>query len=128
VFEIIDEVPSEHWQQWEVAYIVFFKEQGFDLTNGSLGGEGVDPTEEVRRKISKSTMGNQRGLGHRHSTEMKMHLSETKTGPKNPMFGKRGTLCPSFGRPVSREVRQKISHTKWMSRFRDWDIIAGSIL
>lgn len=39
VINIIDEVSVAEWPSWEVAYIEFFREQGCDLVNGTLGGE-----------------------------------------------------------------------------------------
>lgn len=60
--QIIDEVPFEHWKQLEVAYIEFFRERGFDLTNGTPGGEdppsapmlGKIHSLEARAKIRAS--------------------------------------------------------------------------
>lgn len=54
VLEVIDEVPETEWPAWEVAYIDFFREQGFDLVNGTNGGEGAAGTthsEETRAKL-----------------------------------------------------------------------------
>lgn len=51
--EILDEVPEELWPQWEVAWIAFYREQGFDLVNATVGGEGVNnPSSETRAKLS----------------------------------------------------------------------------
>lgn len=65
ILEVIDEVPMAEWQAWEAAYIQFFFEEGHDRTNGTFGGDAPAMTEESRRKNS-----------------------ESKQGPKNPMFGK----------------------------------------
>lgn len=67
VVEVIDEVSSEHWPQWEVAWIEFFKEQGARLVNSSKGGLGG---------------------GYPHSEERKARGRVVMLGSLNPMFGK----------------------------------------
>lgn len=47
---IVDEVPFEHWPQLEVAYIEFFHEQGYELVNGTPGGEDPPHTPEATEK------------------------------------------------------------------------------
>lgn len=55
IFEIIDRVPVGKWQEKEQYYIRKYKRLGFDLTNGTIGGDGnQDPSQEVRDKISAS--------------------------------------------------------------------------
>jgi len=39
VLQIWDEVPEEYWQRWERGYIQSFREAGFDLVNGTDGGD-----------------------------------------------------------------------------------------
>ncbi len=41
ILEIIDEVDKATWQAAESAYIIFYTEQGCDLVNGTLGGDGT---------------------------------------------------------------------------------------
>lgn len=51
--EIIDEVPENEWQFWEMHYISLYKSWGFDLLNGDQGGLGAGRlSEETKRKIS----------------------------------------------------------------------------
>lgn len=100
VLEILDEVPVEYWQQWEVAYIEFFREQGCDLVNGNAGGEGGhNPTEETRAKQRAHMRGeNNHQFG--------------KGGAKNPMFGKKHTaetLIKLRGRKPTFEARERQS-------------------
>src|SRR3989344_4471150 len=40
ILEIIDEVPIEDWQFWEVYWVSQFKTWGFNLTNNTNGGDG----------------------------------------------------------------------------------------
>lgn len=50
--EIIDEVPYEEWQFWERHYISLYKSWGFNLTNSTDGGDGVEnPSIESRRRM-----------------------------------------------------------------------------
>lgn len=99
ILQVIDEVPFEHWPQLEVAYIEFFLEQGFDLVNGTPGGEspvswlGKSHSPESRVKI---------GAAHRGkivSPETCAKLSAARAGEKHPGFGKE----------LSQETRAKIS-------------------
>lgn len=74
VLEILDEVPAEFWPQWEVAYIQFFLEQGFNLVNSNAGGEGsLAPTPEVCAKIRNWH------LGRKHSQETLSKLRKPKS-------------------------------------------------
>lgn len=103
VLEIIDEVPIEHWQQWEVAWIEYFKEQGCDLVNGTLGGDGLIPTPEVLKKLSRSH------LGKTISYETRAKMSASHSGEKSYWFGKRGSEHNCFGRCQSEEAKRKFS-------------------
>lgn len=42
LLEIIDEVSSTEWSFWETYWISQFKTWGFNLVNGTSGGEGSD--------------------------------------------------------------------------------------
>jgi len=112
VFEILDEVPIEHWQQWEVAWIEYFREQGCNLVNGTNGGEGVTQTPEVRVKIGNANRG--RKLPP-ISEETRRKLSVASTGrklpPKSPE-AKAKISAANRGRkkpPMSIETRAKLS-------------------
>lgn len=126
--EILDEVPFEHWQQWEVAYIEFFQECSCNLVNGTPGGGGnvmrgeTHPmfgkhhSEAVRQKMGDAQRGKkgnnfgkhhsesskqklrQARLGKRHSEATRLKISISLSGERNPMFGKTGEKCPMFGR------------------------------
>lgn len=58
----------------------------FNHTDGGDGRSGFVTPPEVRRKISAAL-----------------------TGEKHPAFGKKGVLCPNFGRKQSEEQRQNTS-------------------
>jgi len=71
----LDEVPAEDWSLCESAWIVYGLEQGWPLTNMTLGGDGC--------------------LGRRHSEKTKLRISlsnkgrQSLEGTKNPFYGKR---------------------------------------
>jgi hypothetical protein len=102
--EILDEVPEDFWQQWEIAWIEFFREQGFDLVNSTRGGEGWSAgqkrSQETRNRLSIAMSRKRKPLtpGHRkkisntmtlvkkgktHSTRTKMKISELLVGNQN---------------------------------------------
>lgn len=60
----------------------------FNHTDGGEGRSGFVTPDAVRKKIS-----------------------EALTGEKHPAFGKKGVLCPNFGRKQSDEQRQNTSKT-----------------
>lgn len=98
--EILDEVPVSEWPQWEVAYIQFFREAGFDLVNGTSGGEGVEMTSETRAKMSASS------LGKPKSTEARANMCLAQAGENNPNFGK---PAHNRGKHPSAETKAKQS-------------------
>ena len=60
IVEIIDEVPSDDWEQYEIYWISQFRTWGFDLINQSIGGigpGGVKRSELTKQKMGKSRIG-----------------------------------------------------------------------
>lgn len=105
VLEIVDEVPTSEWSFWEAAYIQFYLENGAELTNGTLGGEGGSPTRDVREKIGLANRGKRRSVEHCQK------MSKLLTGKKYPP--KSGETCEKLsqalmGHEVSEETRAKI--------------------
>lgn len=87
--EILDEVPKTEWPQWEVAYIQFFREEGYDLVNGNEGGEGcTNPSPETRQRMREAHVGRK----------------------INPWFGKRGAEHSCFGKPKQPPTPQAIAN------------------
>lgn len=83
-------------------------------------------TEETRAKVSRALLGNsrrrgvrhapeiverlrQQSLGRAHSPEARAKISATKTGAKNPMWGR---PSPRRGAVLSDEARAKISRAR----------------
>jgi 5-methylcytosine-specific restriction endonuclease McrA len=72
----------------------------------ALFTKGHIVSEEVRKKISNSQMGNSYHLGKKHSKESKQRMSETRTGRYT------GENSPSFGKKHSEESKRKMSEAK----------------
>lgn len=86
---VIDEVPFEHWPQLEVAYIEFFLDQGYELVNGTPGGEGCGSGE------------NHPSFGYKHTPEAIAKIRARSAGKNNPMYGK---PSPMLGKKASPET------------------------
>lgn len=58
--KVLDEVPEDEWSYWECYWINQFKQWGFNLVNGTSGGEGSDGfrgkkhTQETKEKCRQS--------------------------------------------------------------------------
>ncbi len=112
---VIDEVPESEWQQWEVAYIQFFRDEGHRLVNATLGGEGFSSgvhhpffgkhfTDEHKRKLGRpGAKHHQYGKpnpdgvermaqavrGKHFTAGHKEKIAASRRGPLNPFYGKR---------------------------------------
>lgn len=132
--KIIDEIPWEYREQLEIAYIEFFRESGYVLTNSTAGGEGMhNPSEETRIKMSLSHKGQKRTpetcakirlvratqkppfLGRKHSRHSLEKMSVAQAGKKRTpeQIAKNsavhvglqvGKKNPNFGKKHSQEV------------------------
>lgn len=90
LLQIVDEVIRCEWQAAEAAYILFYKEEGCNLLNGSPGGEGTGSGVDHPM------------FGRKHSHAIRAKWSAERSGHRNTWFGK--THSP--------ESRDKISYTK----------------
>ncbi len=129
-----DNLSIENAKLKEISYIRDFKEKGFKLVNGTLGGDGVVCTEEVRLKMSKSNIGKVRSkeciekmrlisTGRKLSVETKLKMSKThkRIGTKPIMndetklkmsLSRKGKISPRKGVILSDETKKKISDSK----------------
>lgn len=69
----------------EIFWIAKLRADGFKLTNGTDGGQGGVPSEEVRLKISAALTGKPRPS---HVVEMLRMRGKLNIGEKNPNYGK----------------------------------------
>ncbi len=78
----IEVVDENTWQEAEIFWIAYFKSIGCNLTNRTVGGDGVSGwkhTEEVKKNISKRLKGKP---GTPHTEETKRYLSAIRLGIK----------------------------------------------
>lgn len=99
ILEILDEVPEAEASFWEREYIRLYKALGFDLVNGTDGGEGIhNPSPEVRKKFQIANRGEnnpaygskasadtilqrvQKLKGRRRTTEQRAKMSASHVG------------------------------------------------
>lgn len=52
IIEMLDKVPTDEWVFWEEYWISQIKYWGFELTNKTNGGDGVDPETNMGRVLS----------------------------------------------------------------------------
>lgn len=50
VLRVLDIADHQSWKQREIAWIALFRERGENLTNATEGGDGSNPTPEVRAR------------------------------------------------------------------------------
>lgn len=67
---------------------------------------GKKCSNKTRDKISKANKGKIVSL------ETRKKQSQALSGSKNPMFGRKGVLCPSYGKTVTDEHKNKLSKLK----------------
>jgi len=118
-FVIIDKVPIEDWQFWEVYWIAQFKTWGFNLTNLTSGGDGCNNrlvSQTTRDKISYNQSG-EKGywFGKNFTEEHKQNL--IRKGERHHFYGKnfskehRDKLSVvNTGKILSSETKLKISN------------------
>lgn len=100
--EIVGEVEGDGCKE-EIAWIKYFRAEGIDLTNDTIGGEGGmlgrKLTLEHRAKISKAN------TGRKHSDEAKKRMSIAQRSPEQ----RKKLSIASLGKKRSKEVCRKIS-------------------
>jgi len=87
---ILEEVHIDNdWREREIFWIAKGKEEGWKLTNNTIGGDGVcGLPEEIREKIRTAWVGRKHkpesllkigaaSLGRKHSEEWKLSMSDT---------------------------------------------------
>lgn len=74
--KILEAVPVSEWASAEVYWISQLRAWGFDLVNGTHGGDGVFHTAEVREKIRKAN------IGKRHSEASRELMRQNNLGKK----------------------------------------------
>ena len=86
LIEMLEEIPANDWQWYEIWWIAYGKIIGWRLTNATLGGDGLSgyvQSKETRRKKSEAMRGKQNNLGHKDTEETKRRKSEALKGHKH---------------------------------------------
>lgn len=95
---------SEEIKRKEIAAILLFKSFGANLVNGTMGGDGVVCTDEVRKRIGRK--------GAVVSIETRRKISLAQTGKRLPESQKKkigDSLRGRPGIPLSEETKKKLS-------------------
>lgn len=103
ILEVIDTVPKSEWKFWEREYISLFRALGFQLVNGTDGGDGMNnPLPETREKISASRRGEKNPFfGRKHSPETLEKMSAAHRGRVFSPEHRAKISLASFGRRLS---------------------------
>lgn len=115
--QILEEVPIENWQQFEIAYINKYRDLGFrltNITNGGDGGYGFFLTEEQELKRQEAVKKANTGKKATEEKRLKMSLSHKGQRPseetrKKLSESQKGKNTWSKGRKMSQETIEKIS-------------------
>ena len=90
-FSVLHELPFDVSQEvldaYEIFYIAQYKECGIKLLNLKEGGLFGGHSDESKKKIGASKIGNKNRLGKSHSNETKDKISKSKKG-KSPAWNK----------------------------------------
>lgn len=108
----------------EIERIAFWRSAGIELANMTGGGEGIsNPSEEVRKKISKAKIGNKNMVGRKLSEETKNKISKAHSG-KKPNWDVINKLSEinkghkrSVGKKDSAETRAKMSAARMGNKY-----------
>jgi hypothetical protein len=95
----IDIIEKSNWQFWETFYIDLFKTWGFDLTNMTKGGDGVDnPWKYLTEEQRKSRV-----------TNLKQILTSDERREKQRLARLGKTYEEIYGECRAKEIKQKKS-------------------
>ena len=108
-YDVIEEVSKEMLDEREIYWIAFYNsndpEHGYNTATGGNRHDGYKPSEETRRKISKS------GKGKKRSTETRRKISESRKGKKLSTETRRKISESMKGKKHSEESRRKMSES-----------------
>ena len=116
-WEVIEECYSKEdldlAEEWYIRYYNTFGSNGYNLTFGGEGTIGWKPSEETRKKISKSMCGeNNPNYGKERSEEYRKKLSDTLKGRKHSEGHKRKLSEVNKGKKLSEETRKKMGESR----------------
>jgi group I intron endonuclease len=111
IIEIIEKVSIDSWKEREIYWISKFKEDGIDLINMTIGGDGAEGmihTEESKKKMSNSKK------GQKLSEEHKLKISEAVKlkAEENPFYNRSGN---NLKQPLDRDLLYQLYITENLS-------------
>jgi len=102
ILVILEKVPSSEWQIHEKKWIKKYRILGFNLTNSTDGGDGIEnPSKETRLKISNNSR------NRSNETLRKIGMASKKLW-QNPQYRQYMIDC---AKNISDKTRQKMSET-----------------
>lgn len=84
IMEVIDVVPIDSWQYWEIYWISQMKQWGFKLVNYTNGGDGCTFANQTSFK-----KGHKSWLGKNHSEETRKKIGENNWQKGKPSFNRK---------------------------------------
>lgn len=129
--EILDEVPLDQWQYWEIWWITQIKSWGFNLTNATDGGCGITNSKDLKRKPHSDAAKRKISIsltGKKQSEETKSKRIKSLSGENHYLFGKKRPkeYCElmrkkATGRNVSPETKKRMSEAQKLAhKSRKW--------
>jgi len=142
--ENLVEEEAFSWEKYWIKYLGRRNNGTGQLCNITDGGEGVSGhthSEETKKKISKSLVGNQHAKGfvqseehkrkiseatkgennpmynRKHSEEAKKKMSESTKGENNPMYNRKGINHPMYGKHHSEKAKKKMSEDRMGNQY-----------
>ena len=111
IIEIIEKVSVDIWQEREIYWIAKFKEDGFDLINLTLGGDGgngMRHTEESKQSMSKSKKGVKLSEEHRKRISEAVKLKSKES----PNYNRSGN---NLKQPIDKDLLYQLYITENIS-------------
>jgi group I intron endonuclease len=111
IIEIIEKVSIDSWKEREIYWISKFKEDGIDLINMTIGGDGAEGmihTEESKKKMSNSKKGLKLSEEHRKNISEAVKLK----AEENPFYNRSGN---NLKQPLDRDLLYQLYITENLS-------------
>ena len=110
-WQVIEEVSLDRLDEQERKWIRAYNSDNrqFGYNNDDGGNLRHRHSEETKRKMAQSAMGNQRSLGHKHTEESLRKMSEAKMNHSVSAEARMKLSKAHKGRIISEETKRKMS-------------------
>jgi group I intron endonuclease len=111
IIEIIEKVSIDSWKEREIYWISKFKEDGIDLINMTIGGDGAEGmihTEESKQRMRKSKLGIPLSEDHKKNISEAVKLKSQET----PNYNRSGN---NLKQPLDRDLLYQLYITENLS-------------